>query len=105
MKKLTPTLVNLMLVAVIALAGTIVWKTIEDIHYSRTQRAKAEYEYRYKESASISSEKGVSFYNLWIYDRETGKIIHTKAEVDKKRLPGNDKRIDTTVLKGTPSIQ
>lgn len=105
MKKLTPTLVNLMLVAVIALAGTITVKTIEDIQYNRTQRAKAEYEYRYKETASVTVEDTEIRYNLWIYDRETGKIKHTSAVVYKYSRNGVDKRIDTKVMQGTPSIQ
>lgn len=105
MKKLTPTLVNLMLVSVIALAGTITVKTVEDIQYNRAQRAKVEYEYRYKETASVTVEDTESRYNLWIYDRETGKIKHTNAVVYKYSRNGVDKRIDTKVIQGTPSIQ
>lgn len=105
MKKLTPTLVNLMLVSVIALAGTITVKTVEDIQYNRAQRAKVEYEYRYKETASVTVEDTESRYNLWIYDRETGKITHTNAVVYKYSRNGADKRIDTKVIQGKPSIQ
>ena len=105
MKKLTPTLVNLMLVSVIALAGTITVKTVEDIQYNRAQRAKVEYEYRYKETASVTVEDTESRYNLWIYDRETGKITNTNAVVYKYSRNGADKRIDTKVIQGKPSIK
>lgn len=105
MKKVTPILVNLMLVSVIALAGTITVKTVEDIQYNRAQRAKVEYEYRYKETASVTVEDTESRYNLWIYDRETGKIKHTNAVAYKYSRNGVDKRIDTKVIQGTPSIQ
>lgn len=53
-----------MLVSVIALAGTITVKTVEDIQYNRAQRAKAEYEYRYKETTSVSAEDAESRYNF-----------------------------------------
>lgn len=105
MKKVTPILVNLMLVSVIALAGTITVKTVEDIQYNRAQRAKVEYEYRYKETASVTVEDTEIRYNLWIYDRETGKIKHTNAMVYKYSRNGADKRIYTKVIQGTPSIE
>ena len=108
MKKLTPILVNLMLTAVTILAVTISVKMIEDLQYERLERAKTEYEYRYKETTSVSVENSGEWnekrrYNLWIYDRETGKIKYTGAWVYNHEVNGATKGVDTKVMQGMPS--
>ena len=84
MKKFTYMLVNIALVSVIILAGTAAVKTIEDIRHERVERAKTEYEYKYKETVNFSIEDAGRYneknvYKISIYDRETGIIELTEA--------------------------
>lgn len=111
MKKFTYMLVNIALVSVIILAGTAAVKTIEDIRHERVERAKTEYEYKYKETVNFSIEDAGRYneknvYKISIYDRETGINELTEAWAYKyDNVDNPNQGVKTRIIQGIPVIK